>query len=169
MRALDFVIRYLTVDARHLSSVVGSPSSAFEMRVPDPCAFLALCRWPRIEPAQHLFRRAPERLRNGIDAVAFAGHALRSHQLLQRPWRMRCSPAQPASCRVGHCGLPTIATPAFSNARSRHLHAPADRLAAGAAAPRLRPASPPTGPSRWRRRHRANGPAVFESGSYPRS
>jgi hypothetical protein len=55
------------------------------MLVPDPCEFLTVSRWLRIEPSAHLFTRAAKRLRNTVEAVAFAGHALRPHQLLERP------------------------------------------------------------------------------------
>src|SRR5712692_989578 len=71
---------------RYLISEIRRPSSVFEMPVPDPCEFLAARRWLGIEPAAHLFTRAAERLRNSVEAVAFAGHALRSHQVLERPW-----------------------------------------------------------------------------------
>jgi hypothetical protein len=60
-------------------------SSVFEMPVSDVCEFLAAWRRLGIEPTAHIVRRAAERLRNALEAVAFAGHALRSHQLLERP------------------------------------------------------------------------------------
>src|SRR5260370_34694004 len=75
------------------------------MPVSGVVEFLAARRRLGIEPAGYIFRRAAERLRNALEAVAFAGHALRSHQLLERPWRMRCAPARLASCGVRHCGL----------------------------------------------------------------
>jgi hypothetical protein len=67
--------------------IFGRPtsSSVFEMPVSDVCEFLAAWRRLGIEPTAHIFRRAAERLRNALEAVAFAGHALRSHQLLERP------------------------------------------------------------------------------------
>ncbi len=71
---------------RYLISEIRPLLSVFEMLVPDPCEFLAVSRWLRIEPAAHLFTRAAERLRNALEAMAFAGHALRSYQLLERPW-----------------------------------------------------------------------------------
>jgi len=67
------------------------------------------------------------------------------------------------------CHLSSIAARGPSNARSRHLHAPAERLAACAAAPRPRLAYPPRGTSRWHRLRRGSGRAVCGSGSYPRS
>jgi len=56
------------------------------MRVPDHCEFLTVRCWLRVEPAAHLFAGAAERLRNALEAMAFAGHALRSYQRLERPW-----------------------------------------------------------------------------------
>jgi hypothetical protein len=56
------------------------------MPVSDVCEFLAAGRRLGIEPTSHIFRRAAEHLRNALEAVAFAGHALRSHQFLERPW-----------------------------------------------------------------------------------
>src|SRR5258708_6771161 len=63
-------------------SVIRYLSSGFEMPVSDVCEFLAAWRRLGIEPTAHIFRRAAKRLRNVVEAVAFAGHALRSHQLL---------------------------------------------------------------------------------------
>src|SRR6266852_2280380 len=150
---------HLSSDLRHPSSVIRHLSSVFEMSVSDVCEFLAAWRRLRIEPTAHLFTRAAERLRNGVEAVAFAGHALRSHQFLERPGRMRGSPARLASSHFRHCVLhvfdggetpaATIAAPALSNARSPHWRAPAVARAARAAAPRPRLAYPLRGTSRW--------------------
>jgi hypothetical protein len=73
-------------DIRGLISFIRHPSSVFELPVSDVCEFLAAWRRLGIEPTAHIFGRAAERLRNVLEAVAFAGHALRPHQLLERPW-----------------------------------------------------------------------------------
>jgi hypothetical protein len=56
------------------------------MPVSDRCEFLAVRRWLRIEPAADFLRRAAERIRNALEAMALAGHALRAHQFFERPW-----------------------------------------------------------------------------------
>src|SRR5215831_6079626 len=75
------------------------------MSVSDVCELLAAWRRLRIEPMAYIFKRAAERLRNRVEAEPFAGHALRSHQFLQRPARMQGSPARLANCHFGHCVL----------------------------------------------------------------
>jgi hypothetical protein len=78
------------------------------MRVADPRAFLALRRWLWIEPAAHLYGRAAERLRNGIEAMAFAGHALRSYQLLERPrWSLSLSGLEQLLCHQSSPDVPS--------------------------------------------------------------
>jgi hypothetical protein len=149
---------------RDLISVMRHPSSVFELPVSDVCEFLAAGRGLGIEPTPHVFARAAECLRNALEAMAFAGHALRPHQLLERPWWMRWSLARLASCHVrllqrsdvrnerdarhltsdiSHQS--SIEAPVPSNARSRHLHAPAEPRAASAAALPRRLAYPPRG------------------------
>src|SRR6266849_6253978 len=75
------------------------------MSVSDVCEFLAAWRRLRIEPTAHIFKRAAERLRNGVEAVTLTGHALRSHQFIERPGRMRGSPTPLASSHFRHCVL----------------------------------------------------------------
>src|SRR5215831_21142683 len=71
--------------SEHPPSGLCRPSSVLEMSVSDVCELLAAWRRLRIEPMAYIFKRAAERLRNRVEAEPFAGHALRSHQFLQRP------------------------------------------------------------------------------------